>query len=162
MAHDRDRNIKATAIGIDLGSAIRAGELKFSVGHQFSEHWSIEASHGVMLSRLTRGMSDEEKTHYGELLATSTAETDPERNMFSAEIMVKYWMGGTYTGGFITTGCTSGGAEGVDVSIGAGYSMRIWAGIRLSVCYEIGIRESAMMKRPAGKGITFTLSYILT
>lgn len=162
MAQNNDRNIKATAIGIDLGSAIRAGELKFTVGHQFSKHWSLEASHGIMLSKLTKGMSDEEKAHYGELITTDTPETVPDREMFSGEIRVKYWMDGICTGGFIMTGLTSGGTEGIDMSIGAGYSMKVCTCIRLTISYEAGIRESSIMKRLNGKGITLTLSYILT
>ena len=162
MAQNNDRNIKATAIGIDLGSAIRAGELKITMGHQFSKHWSLEASHGIMLSRLTKGMSDEEKSHYGELVTSDMPETVPEKDMFSGEIKLKYWVNGLYTGGFMMTGLTSGGTGDIDICIGAGYAMKISTGIRLTISYEAGIRESAIMKRLNGKGITLTLSYILT
>lgn len=60
------------------------------------------------------------------------------------------------------TGLTSGGTGDIDICIGAGYAMKISTGIRLTISYEAGIRESAIMKRLNGKGITLTLSYILT
>lgn len=89
-------------------------------------------------------------------------ETVPEKDMFSGEIKLKYWVNGLYTGGFMMTGLTSGGTGDIDICIGAGYAMKISTGIRLTISYEAGIRESAIMKRLNGKGITLTLSYILT
>ena len=152
--------IYATETGIDLGAAIGKGALRFMVGHQFSGNFSIEATHTIMLNRMSKGMSDEEKSHYSQFYGNGTPTETSEKESFSGDIRAKYWIKRIYEGGFIMTGFTLGGKKGIDATTGIGYSIRLWKGIRLAVSYEIGIRESANCKRPAGNGFGLTLSYI--
>lgn len=159
-AQDRRHRVHTTETGIDIGAAIGKGAFRISAGHQFADHWSLDASHTIFVRKLVKGLSEEERSHYEELGENENIHETSDESLHSADVRVRYWIRKAYDGAFIMTGCALRGRKGLDAEIGTGYSIKIWKGIRMSISYDIRLRDSIRMKKLQGNGIALTLSYI--
>ena len=87
------------------------------------------------------------------------SSTATNEDTISGGLKIKYWVNETFNGGYIMAGCRFGDRRGLDGTIGMGYSIRIWKGLRWSVSYEFDLRRSYLTQSPKGNGLGLTLSY---
>lgn len=140
-------------IGIDIGSAIYRGSLKFHAGRQFATHWSLDGEHELNISLVRHGPDSDEKEHLAGFRDIESTTDMSVRDMVSAEMKIKYWIKEAYNGIHIMAGLKHGDRKGTDFTIGAGYSFFIWKGLSCSLVYETGIR---LIQE---NGLTLKLSY---
>lgn len=145
---------RKTGISIDIGAAISRGGLRIGIEQQFAKNWSIEGQYEINLQRAKRKMNQEESDHYKEFMTESINERISIREMVSSDIWIRYWLKEANKGGHIMTGIRHGIRNGIDFTIGAGYSFIIWKGLGLSLSYE------TVLGQIEEDGFTLTLSYI--
>lgn len=148
-----------TEIGLDIGAVICRKELCLTVGREFAPHWSLEGYHTFVFGRLTKGRNEEEEMHDSILSTEDLSSVEISDDLISGGLRVRYWIKETYKGGYFMAGCRLGDRKGVDGTIGLGYSIQIWNGMRCSISYDIDLRRSSLHKSPKGNGLGITISY---
>ena len=148
-----------TEIGLDIGAIMSRCALHLTAGRHLWGSWTLEGTHTFIFGRMIRGRSEDEEVHYNEFGTEEAACDEDTYDMVSGGLRVRYWIDDIYKGGYIMTGFRLGYDRGPDGVIGIGYSMKILNGWRCSLSYEMDIRRSWRLQRPAGNGLGLTLSY---
>lgn len=145
---------RKTGISIDFGAAINRGGLRIGIEQQFAKRWSIGGKYEINLQRAMKKADKEKTEHDKELMTESVDEQNTVKEMVSSDICIKYWTKEANNGGHLMTGIRHGSRNGIDFTIGAGYSFIIWKGLGLSLAYE------TVFGQVSKDGFTLTLSYI--
>lgn len=142
-AQDGYRGIMA---GTDIADAIAEKRITITIGHAFSERWSIQGQTGFNFSHLIRKGSIKEKEH-----ETAFAEEEcqaQEKSIWeSGEISVCHWPQGPYCGYYFSTGLRIKGNGIPDFVLGAGYAVRIWKGLSAAISLNLSLTDRHMESR---------------
>lgn len=151
----KEKIIWPRSAGIDIFSAANEGALKLSISQQFSNHWSIDASHTIRFRMTKREAASEVKEHYSMLGYTHVENSDSEHEMMTGDLTLSYWLKEGYGGLFIRTGCRTGVEMRMEGILGVGYTIKVWKGLRCSLSYDTTIGNNR--KEQLG----LTISYVM-
>lgn len=129
-----------TDIGIDM-SALLFREIKVSIGHGISGHWSARAEAGISMKALKRKISKEEIWHDKEF--TSSVQLYDRTFTHRESLSICYWPRTCFQGTFLSVGGEYRQGKGLDATIGIGYMYRIWKGLAGVIRYETCILGAA-------------------
>lgn len=143
--------------GVSITAAAFRHTLGIEVGYAFSKHWSAE---GCVWESLPykEGLSQEESIHNALLGNTAGSAIGQSADGFSMEL--RYWPAEAFSGPYISTGCTYEEPGRTDGSLGAGYMMKIWKGLFLSLSFKTGIKELMTGEAKPAESIDIGINYI--
>ena len=146
------------AIGTDLTETLLTGTFNISAGYSFSDRWSASWRAVINTSQFRTGRSQEEEDHMSEF--------SPEENdihiLSTSSISVHYWMDQAYEGTFLTAGVKYMTDEKTaDYTIGIGYCIPLWKGLRMVLAYESDILSSFRNRTAEGRGLTIGICWTI-
>ncbi len=145
------------SIGLDLGNTLTHKSINISAGYGFSHRWSA-AWHAGMKTLTSRKEKDKEHDeHMAEFDTTQEKKTAGYWNSLS----VQYWTDKFHEGFYLEAGCRYGSDIRTDCIIGAGYSIPIWQGLRMTFSYKSDMLASFREGKPKGTGLTICIYWII-
>ena len=155
---EKEGKTKEALFGFDPSAAILKGSARIKFGLAFSQHWSVDGSISIGISRLKNERSIYEKKHYEEL------ETDyrnvRSQDLFQGTTSLSYWPQRCFKGTFFTFGGRYGDTEGADIRIGTGYMFRVWRIIHADIRYEADLISSCKSNLTVGDNISIGIYLI--
>ena len=151
---------RGSEIMLDVGAAVMSWTMKIHISHAISDHWTIEAGAGLCLANAARTKTEDERRHEEEGFqdtASNKIRTCTDMNI--GEIQAVYWPSKTYEGILLMVGCSVGNHSGTDMSIGAGYSIKIWRGLAVRLFSNMKTIASCKAGRAEGELVTLGISY---
>lgn len=149
------------AVGTDLCPLICHGTIRIAASYAFGSKCTADGEVGMNVGGYIKH-SQEEKEHWG-LLYGKYAPPDSVsfRSCFAdACISFSYWPSAVFEGFSTSLGLSVRDRGGPDLDIGAGYSCKIWKGIRLNVGYRFRTAESIRNRKLPLEGFRIIVSYV--
>lgn len=149
------------SVGTDLCPLICQGTVRMTASYAFSRKCTADGEVGMNVGGYIKH-SQEEKGHWG-LLYGKYAPSDSVsfRSCFAdACISFSYWPSAVFEGFSTSLGLSVRDRGGPDLDIGAGYSCKIWKGIRLNVGYRFRTAESIRNRKLPLEGFRIIVSYV--
>lgn len=156
----QDKTRRESEIMLDVGAAVMLQTMKIHVSHAISDHWTIEAGAGLCLANAARIKTEDERRHEEEgFQDTDSNENRTCTDMNIGEIQAVYWPSKAYEGILLMAGCSVSDDSGTDLSIGAGYSIKIWRGLAVRLFCNIKTIASCKAGQAEGELVTLGISY---
>lgn len=156
----QDRSHRESDLLFDISAAVKSGTLKFQLGHAISDHWTLEAGAGVCLSKTGKRETEDERIHKDGLESGEVELSDLKVDMYSGFICATYWPTGTHKGFHINAGCCMRDHKDIDMTLGAGYCIRIWRGLALRIFSRLEVAASYKNGKAEGELLSLGIGYI--
>ena len=150
-------------IGTDLLGCMCFETARISIDCGFAPRWSAGADACINMNVLKRH-DDTLVSEHNEGL--SVQEETEARTFLSGDCFqeigfhIGYWPDETFKGCFISIGGKIQDRHGPDMTLGIGYSIRIWKGLAAEAAYRFGIREAYKEGRLPISGIKAGVYYV--
>lgn len=116
-------------IGIDIGNMFRTESVNLSISYAFQDKWSV-AGHAETSMNLDHKVHGDEYTmHLSEFETLQLRQS----GSFRLSAGIQYWLAEAFKGGWIEIGCRYGRDVKPALTVGAGYEIPIWKGLRIYV-----------------------------
>lgn len=148
-----NRNPLRRNIGVDISSLVRDCGIEVVIGQEISGHWSIEGSQKLLLGMISPGPDQDEAEHYGSLGRLEEQSRGSMTDFMTGDIRVTYWVNEVYSGIYMMAGCRYGHRTGLRGTVRAGYSIKLYKGLRSSLAIETAIGSKEENK------LSLTISY---
>lgn len=149
-------------IGMDIFHAVTACDFRITVMHSFCGKWSAGAGARVT-PFLCRESSDNEEELHDMLLSGDEGlhdGTEEFKTNHIGSISFRYWPSGAFNGAYVGTGIMTGEHIGTDFTTGAGYVIRLWKGLCLSLGFEVCLDGKSLKETGMTDGIEIGINYI--
>lgn len=143
--------------GINL-FGLAKGNLTIHSGYAFKEHWSLSSDISIGYSRLKKTKTDIEAVHDGEFVDSRPILSEPP-DLMTEHIRLIYWPADAMSGTFLATGIRHGSSTGIDFTLGIGYVIPIWKGMRMTAAYTYALKSMTSGLEKGLNGIDIYLSY---
>lgn len=146
--------------GTDPVSVICFRDLRINVGYAFSRKWSANADISIDIGNISEKWNDKESAHWLELYEKEEKTRDFKDDFIESCISFCYWPQSSFEGPVISIGVCVRDRSGPDMTVGAGYSCRIWKGLHAGFEYRIRVIESIGNKHMPIEGIRISIDYV--
>ena len=150
-------------VGTDLISGLCFGTIQLKLSHGFAENWSAGADIGTSVLTYINN-KDEINSSHEEMLTDSRDAIDNTREDELPPgficIHADYWPYGTFNGLMLSVGGQIKERGKPDITIGIGYSMRIYKGLGADIIYRCGIKEMHTTGKLPSDGIKAGVYYV--
>ncbi len=150
-------------IGIDLLGGICFKSFRLSGSHCFHEHWTASAEVSIDIDALHHKEDtiwDEHRNSIDDSIEDNQARSHFRRPVHEINIGLTFWPASPFKGVHITIGGRMRDRSDPDITIGAGYSLKIVQGVYGLIAYNAGIIETKRTGRLTLDGIRAGINYI--
>lgn len=149
-------------VRMEIASAISTRTIRMAFGHRIADKWSIAVETGVNTNSLIKEKDDETTTHWNTL--SDSDDTGSRRkfrdDLTEVSIYTQYWPEKVFCGPVFCMGGALKDRSGPDIIAGAGYTFKIWKGIRADILYYAYLIESTKAAKFSPGGIRIGISYV--
>lgn len=150
-----------TLIGTDIVSGICFHTLRVGVAHGFRDNWSAGGELGLDLDVICRSADETEQSHRELTSDQSSGQAVPFRQTFlDTYLHIDYWPQKVFRGPHLSFGGRLRDRSSPDITVGAGYCIRIWKGLGADISYTIGILETYKNKTLSYNNIKAGIHYV--
>ena len=155
-------NSQTMKVGSDLLSGLCFKSANISTSYSFAQKWSAGADIEMNLKTIIRQQEDIVSDHLKDLSITEES-THMNRSIESFQkvsIYIDYWLEDTFKGAYIRLGGDIRDREGPDMTIGVGYTMRIWKGLGIETGYNLGVIDALNKQKLSADGLKAGFYYV--
>lgn len=149
-------------VRMEIASAISTRTIRMAFGHRIADKWSIALETGVNTNSLIKEKDDETTTHWNTL--SDSDDTGSRRkfrdDLTEVSIYTQYWPEKVFCGPVFCMGGALKDRSGPDIIAGAGYTFKIWKGIRADILYYAYLIESTKAAKFSPGGFRIGISYV--
>ena len=143
-------------IGLDLRDILRAEGLNLNISYAFHDKWSV-AGHAEASINLTHEVPDDDYVmHLSEFETLKLRQS----GSFRLSAGIQYWLAEAFKGGWIEIGCRYGRDVKPALTVGAGYEIPIWKGLRIYVSCRTDITGDRQENLKETDGISAGIQWI--
>ena len=143
-------------IGIDIGNMFRTESVNLSISYAFQDKWSV-AGHAETSINLTHEVPDDDYVmHLSEFETLQLRQS----GSFRLSAGIQYWLAEAFKGGWIEIGCRYGRDVKPALTVGAGYEIPIWKGLRIYVSCRTDITGDRQENLKETDGISAGIQWI--
>jgi hypothetical protein len=146
--------------GTDPASIICFKEVRINAGYAFGRKWSANADISINMENTSERWDEREAAHWLELYGKEQDSRDFKDDFIESCISFCYWPQSPFAGPVLTIGACVRDRSGPDMTVGAGYSCRIWKGLYAGFAYRIRVIESISKQHTPIEGIRISLDYV--
>lgn len=153
---------KLSSLRLGITEAICFGTADFSFERQISDRWSIGGGTALNIKRLA-DQKDREYVLHREALSDCQEESQEagfRKDVSKTYIHVRFWREAPFEGTSYCIGTLLKDRSGPDIYCGAGYTLRIWKGLRADIDCRICLMETIREKTFQYNSIRIGISYV--
>ena len=150
-------------VGTDMISCLCFGTVQIRLSHSFADNWSAGADIGTCFLTYMNNKDEISRSH--DDLLNSHSDTDDRTQEGGSSpgficIHADYWPSGTYNGLLLSVGGQIKDRGTPDITVGIGYSIRIFKGLGADIIYRFGINEVHTTGKLPSDGIKAGIHYV--